>query len=243
MRALYTLLLGNPFLRTPMGTEASTRFKIWWRMCGSAVENAAKQHTQWRKNEIAALEKFSPRIATTNGGSAGLISTAESQVPSRRRSTSRSYSWRKKKMTRSPHHSPMCWLAWRRSSGRIVPGKRPAAGERYCQADQQPRQRLPSRSRPAARRHAQGVPVPQGCDRPSHVGQVREQAARQARGRTSETRRTDIAPTENSRHACEDPSEADPERLKNDSVSRFKRLRSAVLRRCFAKASVRREVA
>jgi hypothetical protein len=38
-------------------------------------------------------------------------------------------------------------------------------------------------------------------------------------------------------------SEADPERLKNDSVSRFKRLRSAVLRRCFAKASVRREVA
>ena len=37
--------------------------------------------------------------------------------------------------------------------------------------------------------------------------------------------------------------EADPERLKNDSVSCFKRLRSAVLRRCFAKASVRREVA
>ena len=31
--------------------------------------------------------------------------------------------------------------------------------------------------------------------------------------------------------------EADPERLKNDSVSHFKRLRSAVLRRCFAKAS------
>src|ERR1700729_3652959 len=61
MRALYTLLLGNPFLRTPMGTEASTRFKIWWRMCGSAVENAAKQHTQWRKNEIAPLERASPR--------------------------------------------------------------------------------------------------------------------------------------------------------------------------------------
>lgn len=60
MRALYTLLLGNPFLRTPMGTEASTRFKIWWRMCGSAVENAAKQHTQWRKNEIAALERVFP---------------------------------------------------------------------------------------------------------------------------------------------------------------------------------------
>ena len=60
MRPLYTLLLGNPFLRTPMGTEASTRFKIWWRMCGSAVENAAKQHTQWRKNEFDALERVFP---------------------------------------------------------------------------------------------------------------------------------------------------------------------------------------
>jgi hypothetical protein len=44
MGALYTLLLGNPFLRTPMGTTAKTRFKVWWRLVGSAVEHAAKQH-------------------------------------------------------------------------------------------------------------------------------------------------------------------------------------------------------
>ena len=43
MAALYTILLGNPVLRGPTGGE-KTRFKAWWRLCGSAVENAAQQH-------------------------------------------------------------------------------------------------------------------------------------------------------------------------------------------------------
>ena len=60
MAALYTILLGNPFLRTPIAAECKTRFKTWWRLCGSAVENAAKQHTQWRKSEIDDLEKVFP---------------------------------------------------------------------------------------------------------------------------------------------------------------------------------------
>ena len=51
MGALFTILLGNPSLRTPLATPAKTRFKIWWRMCGSAVENAAKQHAE----HVAAL--------------------------------------------------------------------------------------------------------------------------------------------------------------------------------------------
>jgi hypothetical protein len=42
--ALDTILLGNPFLRTPMGTTGKTRFKVWWRLVGSAVEHAAAQH-------------------------------------------------------------------------------------------------------------------------------------------------------------------------------------------------------
>ena len=46
MAALYTLLLGNPALRKPMGGE-KTRFKVWWRLCGSAVENAALQHAEY----------------------------------------------------------------------------------------------------------------------------------------------------------------------------------------------------
>jgi hypothetical protein len=45
MNALYTVLLGNPFLRTPLSAECQTRFKVWWRLVGSAVEHAAEQHS------------------------------------------------------------------------------------------------------------------------------------------------------------------------------------------------------
>src|SRR5262245_20668367 len=41
LNALYTILLGNPQLKTPRNAEAKTRFKIWWRLVGSAVEHAA----------------------------------------------------------------------------------------------------------------------------------------------------------------------------------------------------------
>jgi hypothetical protein len=39
--ALYTILLGNPQLNKPANAENKTRFKLWWRLVGSAVENAA----------------------------------------------------------------------------------------------------------------------------------------------------------------------------------------------------------
>ena len=42
LAALYTILLGNPQLKAPRDAEAKTRFKMWWRLVGSAVENAAK---------------------------------------------------------------------------------------------------------------------------------------------------------------------------------------------------------
>jgi hypothetical protein len=38
--ALYTILLGNPQLKEPVDAEGKTRFKIWWRLVGAAVENA-----------------------------------------------------------------------------------------------------------------------------------------------------------------------------------------------------------
>ena len=40
LRALYTVLLGNPQLRTP--TPPKTRFKRWWTLVATAVEHAAK---------------------------------------------------------------------------------------------------------------------------------------------------------------------------------------------------------
>jgi hypothetical protein len=39
--ALYTILLGNPQLEKPQQSEAKTRFKMWWRLIGSAIEYAA----------------------------------------------------------------------------------------------------------------------------------------------------------------------------------------------------------
>jgi hypothetical protein len=42
LRALYTILLGNPELRKPRSAPAKTRFKLWWRVVGGAVEHAAQ---------------------------------------------------------------------------------------------------------------------------------------------------------------------------------------------------------
>jgi len=41
LAALYTILLGNPQLKAPRDAEGKTRFKMWWRLVGSAVEHAA----------------------------------------------------------------------------------------------------------------------------------------------------------------------------------------------------------
>ena len=42
LAVLYTILLGNPQLKAARDAEGKTRFKMWWRLVGSAVENAAK---------------------------------------------------------------------------------------------------------------------------------------------------------------------------------------------------------
>jgi hypothetical protein len=52
LAALYTILLGNPQLKAPHDAEGKTRFKMWWRLIGSAVENAAQlvaQELDFRK--------------------------------------------------------------------------------------------------------------------------------------------------------------------------------------------------
>jgi hypothetical protein len=42
LAAFYTILLGNPTLKKPRNAPMHTRFKMWWRLVGSAVEHAAK---------------------------------------------------------------------------------------------------------------------------------------------------------------------------------------------------------
>jgi hypothetical protein len=55
LSALYTILLGNPALRPGSNVEVPTRFKPWWRLVGSAVENAARQHKEQRPEAVASL--------------------------------------------------------------------------------------------------------------------------------------------------------------------------------------------
>ena len=43
LRALYTVLLGNPMLAKAANAAAKTRFKMWWRLIGSAIEHGAMQ--------------------------------------------------------------------------------------------------------------------------------------------------------------------------------------------------------
>jgi hypothetical protein len=45
LRALYTILLGNPVLQPSSTATPQTRFKGWWRLVGSAVEHASLCHT------------------------------------------------------------------------------------------------------------------------------------------------------------------------------------------------------
>jgi len=56
LRALYTLLLGNPQLKTARNAPGKTRFKMWWRLVGSAVEHAAKVHAPKLKESTESEE-------------------------------------------------------------------------------------------------------------------------------------------------------------------------------------------
>jgi hypothetical protein len=45
LKALYTILLGNPELQKACHAPAKTRFKLWWRVVGAAIENASSLHS------------------------------------------------------------------------------------------------------------------------------------------------------------------------------------------------------
>ena len=53
--ALYTIMLGNPALAPGSNVAAQTRFKAWWRLVGSAVENAAMEHAKESAERVAAM--------------------------------------------------------------------------------------------------------------------------------------------------------------------------------------------
>ena len=57
LRALYTVLLGNPTLKKARDAMMKTRFKTWYRIIGSAVEHAAKLAEDARIEKLTEVER------------------------------------------------------------------------------------------------------------------------------------------------------------------------------------------
>jgi hypothetical protein len=55
LQALFVILLGNPALDLPRDAPMKTRFKLWQRLVGSAVEHAAELMDQEQKIDFSAL--------------------------------------------------------------------------------------------------------------------------------------------------------------------------------------------
>jgi hypothetical protein len=60
LRALYTILLGNPRHRQQVKEPPKTRFKAWWHLVGSAVEAAAHAYVKDRAREPSDVEPAPP---------------------------------------------------------------------------------------------------------------------------------------------------------------------------------------
>lgn len=59
LSAMYTVLLGNPALKSNKPGE--TRFKAWWRLVGAAVEHAAQCHTLHSDALVSAMLADKPK--------------------------------------------------------------------------------------------------------------------------------------------------------------------------------------
>lgn len=56
LRALYTVMLGNPQLKQPRDAAGKTRFKLWWRLIGSAVEYAHQLYSAGNDDQVSQLD-------------------------------------------------------------------------------------------------------------------------------------------------------------------------------------------
>jgi hypothetical protein len=79
LRALYTVLLANPQLGKRLkGDEASTRFKTWWTVVGSAIEHAARlAGIQIGDGDDAVPFTFSKLFAVAEEGDEDLATNAD----------------------------------------------------------------------------------------------------------------------------------------------------------------------
>jgi hypothetical protein len=65
LRALHTVMLGNPVLKPGSNAEPKTRFKMWWRIVASAIENAAQLHAEDVEDRVKYLVSDAPVCSPT----------------------------------------------------------------------------------------------------------------------------------------------------------------------------------
>jgi hypothetical protein len=70
--ALYTILLGNLTLDERRDAPMKTRFKMWWRLIGSAVEHAAKLHEGDKATDVDFEKLFLTQEETEDEDSVDL---------------------------------------------------------------------------------------------------------------------------------------------------------------------------
>jgi hypothetical protein len=75
LQAFYTILLANPELKKSQQAPAKTRFKMWWRIVGSAVEHAAGLHNEEEKIDFQDL--FTSQEETEDEDSVSLAEVLE----------------------------------------------------------------------------------------------------------------------------------------------------------------------
>ena len=77
LRALYTVLLGKVQIHAcapaARASQAETRFKMWWHLVGSAIEHAAKQHTEHVK-ALTTLDAAGRAALPADGHASGRCS-------------------------------------------------------------------------------------------------------------------------------------------------------------------------
>jgi hypothetical protein len=75
LRAFYTVLLANPELNKDQQAPSRTRFKMWWRIVGSAVEHAARHHNPEETIDFQNL--FTSQEETEDEDSVSLVEALE----------------------------------------------------------------------------------------------------------------------------------------------------------------------
>ena len=63
LKALYTIMIGHPTLKSAHDAQMQTRFPMWYRLVGSAIENATRLVAAEAETKVAAEDAAASKTA------------------------------------------------------------------------------------------------------------------------------------------------------------------------------------